>query len=173
MRKFYSFLSAVAFSMFALAACSSDDNTANPEPEIDHLIGKWNATSFHMRFEADGDVLTDNLDEEEGTTYGIIQQFEFKTDNTMEYYIYIPASEDEEEIERRGTTTYERNGNQLIMKNYYPYPFTILLVNDKKLNLYTIRESEDRKSTRLNSSHVRISYAVFCLKKKKKKKINK
>src|SRR5690554_7016314 len=30
----------------------------------------------------------------------------------------------------------------------------------------------DRKSTRLNSSHVRISYAVFCLKKKKKKKKN-
>src|SRR3989442_11105112 len=28
----------------------------------------------------------------------------------------------------------------------------------------------DRKSTRLNSSHVRISYAVFCLKKKKIKK---
>src|SRR5438874_5356698 len=27
---------------------------------------------------------------------------------------------------------------------------------------------EDRKSTRLNSSHVEISYAVFCLKKKKK-----
>src|SRR5690554_7573137 len=27
--------------------------------------------------------------------------------------------------------------------------------------------SSDRKSTRLNSSHVRISYAVFCLKKKK------
>src|SRR3989442_10383785 len=27
----------------------------------------------------------------------------------------------------------------------------------------------DRKSTRLNSSHVRISYAVFCLKKKNKK----
>src|SRR5690554_6954863 len=29
----------------------------------------------------------------------------------------------------------------------------------------------DRKSTRLNSSHVRISYAVFCLKKKKKRTI--
>src|SRR2546426_2542677 len=28
-------------------------------------------------------------------------------------------------------------------------------------------ESEDRKSTRLNSSHLVISYAVFCLKKKK------
>src|SRR5690554_7628142 len=32
------------------------------------------------------------------------------------------------------------------------------------------RPTRDRKSTRLNSSHVRISYAVFCLKKKKKKK---
>src|SRR5690349_23408975 len=32
---------------------------------------------------------------------------------------------------------------------------------------------QDRKSTRLNSSHVEISYAVFCLKKKKKKKKNK
>src|SRR5690554_7306238 len=31
-------------------------------------------------------------------------------------------------------------------------------------NLY---DEGDRKSTRLNSSHVRISYAVFCLKKKK------
>src|SRR5690242_21533216 len=30
--------------------------------------------------------------------------------------------------------------------------------------------AEDRKSTRLNSSHMSISYAVFCLKKKKKKK---
>src|SRR5688572_32618882 len=31
-------------------------------------------------------------------------------------------------------------------------------------------QDEDRKSTRLNSSHSQISYAVFCLKKKKKKK---
>src|SRR3712207_8193925 len=30
-----------------------------------------------------------------------------------------------------------------------------------------LRDGEDRKSTRLNSSHANISYAVFCLKKKK------
>src|SRR5439155_8580385 len=36
----------------------------------------------------------------------------------------------------------------------------------------TGRTRTDRKSTRLNSSHVAISYAVFCLKKKKKKKQN-
>src|SRR5436305_11385027 len=34
--------------------------------------------------------------------------------------------------------------------------------------LTDIEVAPDRKSTRLNSSHVRISYAVFCLKKKKK-----
>src|SRR2546430_17275194 len=32
-----------------------------------------------------------------------------------------------------------------------------------------LRSGEDRKSTRLNSSHSQISYAVFCLKKKKKR----
>src|SRR3712207_8672022 len=44
---------------------------------------------------------------------------------------------------------------------------------------YTIRgmiiitkQSQDRKSTRLNSSHANISYAVFCLKKKKYKSYN-
>src|SRR5262245_64653591 len=35
-----------------------------------------------------------------------------------------------------------------------------------------IPEVTDRKSTRLNSSHLGISYAVFCLKKKKKKETN-
>src|SRR5438034_8341863 len=35
------------------------------------------------------------------------------------------------------------------------------------------RRRPDRKSTRLNSSHTVISYAVFCLKKKKKKKTHK
>src|SRR5690242_20975602 len=36
-----------------------------------------------------------------------------------------------------------------------------------------VYQVQDRKSTRLNSSHMSISYAVFCLKKKKKKKIKK
>src|SRR5262245_66672385 len=44
-----------------------------------------------------------------------------------------------------------------------------LVVADVDL-LATLPRREDRKSTRLNSSHLGISYAVFCLKKKKKKK---
>src|SRR5690554_7676732 len=45
------------------------------------------------------------------------------------------------------------------------------IVTDPSFLLYAplirMTGGEDRKSTRLNSSHVRISYAVFCLKKKK------
>src|SRR2546429_2835675 len=40
------------------------------------------------------------------------------------------------------------------------------------VQLHASRRREDRKSTRLNSSHGYISYAVFCLKKKKKTHTN-
>src|SRR5215203_6961599 len=38
---------------------------------------------------------------------------------------------------------------------------------------FRLLSASDRKSTRLNSSHANISYAVFCLKKKKKNQSNK
>src|SRR2546426_2519312 len=43
-----------------------------------------------------------------------------------------------------------------------PAPLVVFFTQDKTLFI-------DRKSTRLNSSHLVISYAVFCLKKKKKR----
>src|SRR5690606_40306266 len=49
-------------------------------------------------------------------------------------------------------------GSALLVANWGVPPFAALVL------------ATDRKSTRLNSSHVKISYAVFCLKKKKKKK---
>src|SRR5947209_14788528 len=70
------------------------------------------------------------------------------------------------------------------------FPYTTLFRSDPNLPIISIRllreqvatqfiqqrliarlTSLDRKSTRLNSSHANISYAVFCLKKKKTKKI--
>src|SRR5439155_10865365 len=39
-------------------------------------------------------------------------------------------------------------------------------LNDESAVILFLRVDSDRKSTRLNSSHVAISYAVFCLKKK-------
>src|SRR5690349_24155067 len=48
-----------------------------------------------------------------------------------------------------------------------PDAFDSSLFNER--SLFRSAGNRDRKSTRLNSSHVEISYAVFCLKKKKKK----
>src|SRR5690606_2052022 len=45
-------------------------------------------------------------------------------------------------------------------------PGRYVVYNKKKPQLTHLLEHGDRKSTRLNSSHVKISYAVFCLKKK-------
>src|SRR5690606_41950358 len=45
---------------------------------------------------------------------------------------------------------------------------TITAITSLRPRASSSRRSTDRKSTRLNSSHVKISYAVFCLKKKKK-----
>src|SRR5690349_22663008 len=57
----------------------------------------------------------------------------------------------------------------IFVENSHERPFSII----PKANTYGFLTKkwsppEDRKSTRLNSSHVEISYAVFCLKKKKK-----
>src|SRR5699024_11262877 len=51
--------------------------------------------------------------------------------------------------------------NYLSDDNFHP--------NNKGYTKIANETLKDRKSTRLNSSHVSISYAVFCLKKKKKK----
>src|SRR5690625_7124195 len=60
-------------------------------------------------------------------------------------------------------------------RSYIPYeeisPHVInALVATEDHRFYDHWGIEDRKSTRLNSSHVAISYAVFCLKKKKQQK---
>src|SRR5215813_6021493 len=54
---------------------------------------------------------------------------------------------------------------------YVIFPFSLSTSDSAISSMATMRR--DRKSTRLNSSHVRISYAVFCLKKKKTKENNK
>src|SRR5690606_41773531 len=45
-------------------------------------------------------------------------------------------------------------------------PREALLLELRAKELHRAKLEKDRKSTRLNSSHVKISYAVFCLKKK-------
>src|SRR5688500_19086626 len=49
---------------------------------------------------------------------------------------------------------------------------SVLVLQGMTIMPSTLNEPLDRKSTRLNSSHLVISYAVFCLKKKKKTHIS-
>src|SRR2546430_5585057 len=48
--------------------------------------------------------------------------------------------------------------------------FGIALTDERVADLAFLLREEDRKSTRLNSSHSQISYAVFCLKKKNRRR---
>src|SRR5690606_39548688 len=58
---------------------------------------------------------------------------------------------------------------QIVEKYLWLDKTTLLATYDGNNNLkQRIEYTLDRKSTRLNSSHVKISYAVFCLKKKTK-----
>src|SRR5207302_6011915 len=52
----------------------------------------------------------------------------------------------------------------------FPVSDNAVVSHQDRVILRNKRFQRDRKSTRLNSSHVKISYAVFCLKKKKMKK---
>src|SRR5699024_11613653 len=66
----------------------------------------------------------------------------------------------------------ETNGSGKIFPHSFVFPHTFLTLIDKWhqsvfLDLvFSVQTKLDRKSTRLNSSHVSISYAVFCLKQK-------
>ena len=51
----------------------------------------------------------------------------------------------------------------------FELPFADLLFEAQRIHRLHFDPREDRKSTRLNSSHGYISYAVFCLKKKKER----
>src|SRR2546430_6230390 len=64
-------------------------------------------------------------------------------------------------------TTLFRSPRVLARQRRHPVLGELLL--DRPARLRIAIAGGDRKSTRLNSSHSQISYAVFCLKKKKKK----
>src|SRR5687768_17669871 len=63
----------------------------------------------------------------------------------------------------------ELENDQGTIFRYHNHENTYLrLICEQLANDEAVDDREDRKSTRLNSSHGYISYAVFCLKKKKK-----
>src|SRR5688572_31759074 len=64
---------------------------------------------------------------------------------------------------------FNQNGGNLDAGDYAGVYLLVdkIEVDAKRIDITELDTDEDRKSTRLNSSHSQISYAVFCLKKKK------
>src|SRR3712207_8160881 len=77
--------------------------------------------------------------------------------NTGGYRLYVPDWETKKWRPEQGSNTFYRNVDMpdSMMEAFPPAQ-------------EPVHAGEDRKSTRLNSSHANISYAVFCLKKKKR-----
>src|SRR5690606_39560641 len=61
-----------------------------------------------------------------------------------------------------------KNWSYSLNSRYFTEEYKYLSNDLYDSSIKTSSALKDRKSTRLNSSHVKISYAVFCLKKKKK-----
>src|SRR3712207_6957577 len=68
---------------------------------------------------------------------------------------------------RSSSPSTRANPDTGIAKRSTSSPFSVSAATRRSLSLSP--SAQDRKSTRLNSSHANISYAVFCLKKKKTK----
>src|SRR3712207_8446782 len=85
----------------------------------------------------------------------------FRSMSREEYLRYFPNDEYQDEADFRSWSKAER-----------VFETADSTKPNGRLELANVKFSEgwyiDRKSTRLNSSHANISYAVFCLKKKKK-----
>src|SRR5699024_11278063 len=65
--------------------------------------------------------------------------------------------------------------HEIVLKSAYRlykiYEYLLRHISTLQYGLVPFQKQTDRKSTRLNSSHVSISYAVFCLKKKTHKNL--
>src|SRR5690625_384948 len=110
-------------------------------------VSNW---AINRTFDANGNLLVENKYGVETTyTYspeGDITSITDANNNTITLSDYV-----------RGTPTEEN----------HPEGVTITRTVNASGTVATETSGRDRKSTRLNSSHVAISYAVFCLKKKK------
>src|SRR5699024_11724016 len=97
------------------------------------------------------------LPDGEKVTYNVIETIE---DKSTGLHGYVLENEITNEIVISFEGTQTKNG-------------MTQSINDiqEDINGIVFGDSKDRKSTRLNSSHVSISYAVFCLKKKKRHKL--
>src|SRR5690606_40565392 len=87
---------------------------------------------------------------------------------TLSLHDALPISIFSVSLSSTTSTNSERGTSLSITQD--PTPASLKLNKPSFPAIAEERDDLDRKSTRLNSSHVKISYAVFCLKKKKQRK---
>src|SRR5690606_39837783 len=117
----------------------------------------WSDDQIYMRVDLDaaGEVRM-SINGENNNTY---RSGSFMMDSQ------IPAVSDNENWHRNAATSWSIAQMSTISTGNIALTLFHTSVNPGLINFQAL----DRKSTRLNSSHVKISYAVFCLEKKKKK----
>ena len=145
MKKVYTLLSITALGLCTLTSCSDDDNNTTPQEPTNYLLGKWDMQTMDMKLEMDGEVVLDEQDVPTKET-GMIIQYDFKADETIEYYMYTPATGQEAESEESGIGTYDLDYNKLtITINDVPQTFTIFNLDENKLHLNLSQEDETNK----------------------------
>ena len=109
-----------------------------------------------------------------------------KNHRRLEKALNVKITNRGKEVSVSGGASEEEIAREVISALNFGFPFSVALsikeqdfvfevlniknyTHSKNLRRVRARIIGDRKSTRLNSSHTDISYAVFCLKKKKKK----
>src|SRR3712207_8248584 len=92
--------------------------------------------------------------------------FFFFFNDTATTEIYTLSLHDALPISGRDSS--RRVERQIVFQREFREDLRYWVETDRKVALRALELVEDRKSTRLNSSHANISYAVFCLKKKNK-----
>src|SRR3712207_8888314 len=84
----------------------------------------------------------------------------FRSSGELRHRYLRAAGDDHEDEEQAVARPPECHPRQRLVRG-------LILGRREQLHQPATEQREDRKSTRLNSSHANISYAVFCLKKKK------
>ena len=142
MKKISTFLFAATIAIVSLSSCSSDDGSSTPQPQpTNFLLGKWEMQKMDMKMEMGGNVLIDQQDVDTKTA-GIIVEYDFKSDNTVEYYMYTPATPQQAEQEQSGTATYTRNGDEITMTINNPATYTIKVLSSTDLHLNMYQEED-------------------------------
>src|SRR5690625_5819114 len=116
----------------------------------------------------DGDIVLDNA-----TVKGHYQvqnvDFKYRTGDTVLNQLNLEILPGQT-VGIVGSTGAGKSSMIKLLMRMYDVTNGRILLDGEDIRNYTLESlAQDRKSTRLNSSHVAISYAVFCLKKKKSK----